>query len=150
MVQPRTRTIQLRVFIRKPPKVVFNAVSQPKSLPLWFVDRASISRRKGGTYAYSWEDGPTHSGKVLEFVRNRHLTLAWQWPGSEGLGVTRLRMSVERRENGTVLTFTHRGFRTGKAWDELYDGAIHGWSYFMLNLKSVLEHGYDLRSPYDW
>jgi uncharacterized protein YndB with AHSA1/START domain len=150
VAQRKTRTIRLRVFIRKTPKQVFRAVSEPKLLPLWFVDRASISPRKGGTYSYSWDGGPTHTGKVLEFVRNRQLTLAWQWPGSEDLGFTRLRIAVAPKEHGTVLTFAHSGFRRGKAWDDLHDGAIHGWSYFMLNLKSVLEHGQDLRSPYDW
>lgn len=89
-------------------------------------------------------------GKVLEFVRGKRITLTWQWPGQEQLGVTKLRLSVEPKPGGTVLTFAHSGFQRRGAWVDLYDGAIHGWTYFMMNLKSVLDHGHDLRSPLDW
>ncbi len=86
----------------------------------------------------------------MQFVRGRQLVLTWQWPGLEKLGVTRLKLSVEPHSGGTILRFTHSGFRRGSAWTDLYEGAIRGWTYFMMNLKSVLENGHDLRSPYDW
>jgi hypothetical protein len=76
--------------------------------------------------------------------------LSWQWPGREKLEVTELKFSVEPKEGGTVLRFTHTGFGAGAAWTDLYDGAIRGWTYFQMNLKSVLEVGHDLRSPLDW
>jgi uncharacterized protein YndB with AHSA1/START domain len=150
MAPRQTRTIRLQVYIHKSPKKVFKAITEPDRLASWFVDQATLSPRKGGRYSYSWTDGPVHTGKVLEFVRGRHITLTWQWPGQEKLGLTRLKLSVQPKEGGTVLKFTHSGFQTGGPWVDLYDGAIRGWTYFMMNLKSVLEHGYDLRSPYDW
>jgi Activator of Hsp90 ATPase homolog 1-like protein len=77
-------------------------------------------------------------------------TLSWQWPGREQLGVTKLRLSIEPTEDGVVLIFTHSGFQRSGEWVELYEGAIRGWTYFMMNLKSVLETKHDLRSPCDW
>ena len=114
------------------------------------MDRAALTPRKGGSYEFTWEGGPTHRGKILEFVRDRRITFSWQWPGMERLGVTKLSLSIRPKKGGSVLTFTHTGFGTRGPWVDLYDGAIRGWTYFMMNLKSVLETGHDLRSPYDW
>lgn len=146
----RSRTIRLQTFIRKSPKKVFKHLTERKRLTGWFVDAATLSPRKGGRYRFAWSDGPVHTGKVLEFVRGRHLTLTWQWPGHEALGVTRLKISVEPKAGGTVVKFVHSGFRSDGAWVDLYDGAIQGWTYFLMNLKSVVQNGCDLRSPYDW
>jgi uncharacterized protein YndB with AHSA1/START domain len=150
MPRTATRTIRLQVFIHRPPKKVFEAISDPDLLARWFVDTASLPQRKGGSYTFGWTDGPTHSGKVVDFARGRYLTLAWTWPGREQLGSTRLRMSVEPKAGGTVVKFIHSGFKTRGPWVDLYDGAIRGWTYFLMNLKSVLEFGHDLRSPHDW
>jgi len=150
MGRSKTRSIRLPIFIHASRKKVFKWVSEPKRLTRWFVDSATFSPRKGGNYSFTWEGGPAHSGKVLEFVRGKRITLSWQWPGQEDLGVTKLKLSVEPKEKGTVLRFTHSGFLKNGPWDDLYEGAIRGWTYFMMNLKSVLESGHDLRSPYDW
>lgn len=146
----KLRTVEMPIFVRASPERVFEAISDPKRLTRWFMDRASLSPRTGGGYAFTWEGGPTHTGKVLEFVRGKSITLTWQWPGLERLGVTKLKIALTRKAGGTVVTFTHTGFRRRGAWVELYDGAIRGWTYFMMNLKSVVETGHDLRSPYDW
>jgi uncharacterized protein YndB with AHSA1/START domain len=142
--------LRLPIFIHASPAQVFRYVSDPAQLTRWFMDRASLTPRQGGEYAFTWEGGPTHSGKVLEFVTGKRVTLAWQWPGKEQLGTTKLRISLERKGGGTVVRFTHSGFQRSGPWLDLYEGAIRGWTYFMMNLKSVVEHGHDLRSPYDW
>lgn len=86
----------------------------------------------------------------MEFVRGKRITLTWQWPGKEHLLTTKLKISVEPRKRGTVVKFTHSGFPTQERWIDLYAGAIQGWTYFLMNLKSVLDHRQDLRSPDDW
>jgi uncharacterized protein YndB with AHSA1/START domain len=146
----RVRTLRLRVFIDASPKKVFRWISDPERLTRWMLDDAALSPRKGGRYAFTWSGGPTHTGKVLEFVRGKSLTLTWQWPGKEDVLLTKLKLSVEPKRRGTVLKFTHSGIPKGEPWVELYAGAVQGWTYFMMNLKSVLEHGHDLRSPDDW
>jgi uncharacterized protein YndB with AHSA1/START domain len=150
MTPTKTRTIRLSIFIHASPKEVFDAITKPEILTRWFMDRATLSPRKGGSYSFTWEGGPTHSGRITEFARGKHIVLSWQWPGMEKLGVTKLKLSVEPQHGGTVLRFTHSGFLKRGAWVDLHEGAIRGWTYFTMNLKSVLENGYDLRSPYDW
>jgi uncharacterized protein YndB with AHSA1/START domain len=146
----KTRTLRVPIFIHTSPSKVFKAISEPQLLTRWFMDRATLPPRKGGNYSFAWEGGPTHVGKVLEFIRGRRITLAWTWPGQEHLGATKLMLSVQSKKNGSVVWFTHSGFRTGGEWVDLYEGALRGWTYFMMNLKSVLENGHDLRSPDDW
>ncbi len=150
MARTRPRTLRLPMFIHARPKRVFKWITDPERIPRWLCDSASLSARKGGRYTLAWKDGPSHAGRVLEFSRGSGLTLSWQWPGKEDLGVTKLRLSVQPKRAGTLLRFTHSGFRRSAEWDELYEGAVRGWTYFMMNLKSVLEGGRDLRSPYDW
>jgi uncharacterized protein YndB with AHSA1/START domain len=150
MPRRTTRTLRLPIFVRASPKRVFKWISTAERLTRWFSDSASLSGRKGGSYTLGWDGGPTHSGRVLEFKRGVGFTLSWQWPGKEHLGVTKLRLSIEPKEDGTVVRFTHSGFQKSGEWVELYEGAIRGWTYFMMNLKSVLETEHDLRSPYDW
>jgi uncharacterized protein YndB with AHSA1/START domain len=150
MARTKTRTLSLPTFIHASPKRVFKWISEPKRLRRWLSDSAALSARRGGRYSLGWDGGPTHSGKVLEFARGRGYSLSWQWPGKEALGVTKLRLSVSSKADGTVLRFIHSGFRTTGEWAELYEGAVRGWTYFMMNLKSVIESDHDLRSPYDW
>jgi len=150
MAATGARTLRLPIFVHASPKEVFRAISESSVLTRWFMDRATIECRRDGAYSFTWDGGPTHTGRVLEFVRGKRITLTWQWPGHENLGVTRLKLSVEPRGGGTILRFTHSGFRKRGAWPALYEGAIRGWTYYMMNLKSVLESGHDLRSPDDW
>ncbi|MGC2290129.1 MAG: SRPBCC domain-containing protein [Thermoplasmata archaeon] len=150
MTSPETRTIRMPIFVHASQRKVFEAITKPELLTRWFMDRATISPQKGGRYSFTWEGGPTHTGRIVDFVRGKRITLTWQWPGQEKLGVTKLKLTVEPKAGGTVLRFTHSGFLFGGPWDELYEGAIRGWTYFMMNFKSVLENGHDLRSPYDW
>ncbi|HTT46232.1 MAG TPA: SRPBCC domain-containing protein [Thermoplasmata archaeon] len=150
MPRRTTRTLRLPIFLHASPKRVFKWISTPERLTRWLCDSASLPARTGGTYRLGWDGGPTHSGRVLDFTRGAGFTLAWQWPGKERLGTTRLRLSIEAKDDGTVLRFTHSGFQRTGEWVDLYEGAIRGWTYFMMNLKSVMEAKHDLRSPYDW
>lgn len=150
MARHRTRTIRLQAFLHTSPSKAFRAITEPRLLSGWMLDAATLSPRKGGRYSFTWEGGPTHTGTVLDFVRGKRIAVTWQWPGKEDRLVTKLRLSVEAKEGGTVLKLRHTGFPTGEEWIELYGGAIQGWTYFLMNLKSVVDHGFDLRSNLDW
>ncbi|NNN17554.1 MAG: SRPBCC domain-containing protein [Thermoplasmata archaeon] len=150
MTRTKTRTIRLQIFTQTSPKSAFKAISEPELLKRWLLDGASLSLRRGGSYSFTWVGGPTHAGHVLEFVPGKQITLTWQWPGQEDLLVTRLKLEVEPKNAGTVVRLTHSGFPKQERWVDLYGGSIQGWTYFLMNLKSVLDHGQDLRSQYDW
>ncbi len=127
---------------------MFRALTEPAWLVRWLSDRAELDARTGGRYRLAWRDGPEHEGTVLECVPPRRLTLAWSWPGV-ALAGTRLRLTLDGAPGGTLLTVEHTGFPRGERWTDLYGATEWGWTYFFLNLRSVLELGHDLRSSRD-
>jgi len=148
MATKSVRSVSHQYFVRAAPDAVFRAISDPAWLTRWLCDRAELSPKKGGAYRLAWNDGPTHTGTVIDFREGRRIALAWTWPGVKLTG-TVFSLSVEAKDDGTVLTVEHAGFPRLSRWTELYGGAEWGWTYFAMNLKSVLEHGHDLRSRYD-
>jgi uncharacterized protein YndB with AHSA1/START domain len=144
----KSRSVSHQYFIGAPPDAVFRAISNPKWLTRWLCDRAEVSPRKGGRYRLGWDGGPTHTGTIVEFVAGRRIAFGWTWPGV-ALEGTVFALSVEAKDGGSLLEVEHRGFPRQERWADLYGGAEWGWTYFALNLKSVLEKGHDLRSKYD-
>lgn len=150
MGRPPSRTIRQQYFIRASPKKVFRALSDPDRLTRWFLEEAELSPRKRGRYTFKWRGGYAHSGRVLEFVRGSSLTLSWpQFDGEQPLGDTKVKFSVEPKGDGTLLKIVHSGYSKHEKWVDAYAGTHSGWAYFAMNLKSVLEHGHDLRSKHD-
>jgi uncharacterized protein YndB with AHSA1/START domain len=148
MPVPATRTISHQYCIRGRPEEVFRAVTDPESIVKWLRDTARVSLHKGGANSLGWKDGPTHTGTVLAFVPGKRITLSWAWPGVDLAG-TKFTLAVEKKGEGSLLTVEHSGFPRSEGWTDLYGDAEWGWTYFAMNLKSVIEHGYDLRSERD-
>jgi uncharacterized protein YndB with AHSA1/START domain len=142
------RSVDHQYFVRAKPEEVFRAITDPKMLTRWLCDRAEISLKKGGQYLFAWADGPTHTGTVVDFEPGKRIGFAWMWPNVELTG-TVFTLSVEAKDDGTELKVLHTGFPRLEQWTDLYGGAEWGWTYFAMNLKSVLETGRDLRSKVD-
>jgi uncharacterized protein YndB with AHSA1/START domain len=142
------RALDHQYFIRASPANVFRAITEPAWITRWLCDRAELTPKTGGTYSFGWTNGPTHTGKVTEFVAGEKIAFAWEWPGVALKG-TVFSLAVEPEGDGAVLRVGHTGFPRDEEWTDLYGGAEWGWTYFALNLKSVLETGHDLRSPQD-
>jgi len=53
MARPTTRTIRLRIFVHASPRKVFHAITQPKMLTRWFMDRATLTPSVGGRYSFT-------------------------------------------------------------------------------------------------
>jgi len=142
------RAVDHQYFIRAAPGAVFRAITDPQMLTRWLCDRAELSPKQGGGYLLGWNGGPTHTGEVVDFREGHRVALAWSWPGVELQG-TVFTLAVEEQDDGTLLRVEHTGFPRLEEWTDLYGGAEWGWTYFALNLKSVLETGHDLRSKHD-
>lgn len=135
-------------YIEAASQKVFDALTTPEVLVKWLANHAELTPRTGGRYVLRWTDGPTHTGEILEFESGKSIALAWEWPGVSLKG-TVLRFSITPKGPGALLTIGHSGFPKAEEWTELYVGAEWGWTYFAMNLKSVLETGRDLRSEFD-
>jgi uncharacterized protein YndB with AHSA1/START domain len=148
MPAPTDRSVDHQYFIRAEPAAVFRALTEPQWLTRWLCDTAEISPTKGGAYSFGWKGGPTHTGAIVEFVPGEKIAFAWRWPNVE-LDGTVFSLAVEPQEGGALLRILHTGFPRREEWTDLYGGAEWGWTYFAMNLKSLLEHKHDLRAPSD-
>jgi uncharacterized protein YndB with AHSA1/START domain len=148
MPDAKTRSVNHQYLIRAPPEKVFRAFTDPEWLVKWFADQATLEPRKGGQYSFGWTNGPKHTGTVVEFEPNKTLSITWDWDGVELHG-TIYTLSVKPAEGGTEFGVDHSGFPRTEQWADLYGGAEWGWTYFAMNLKSVMETGHDLRAKLD-
>ncbi len=148
MAKKPTRAIDHQYFIRAPPAAVFKSITEAEWLTRWLCDHAELDHEKGGRYSLGWKDGPTHTGAIVDFAPGRGFALEWSWPGVDLEG-TVFSLYVEPKEGGSLLRVGHTGFPRSESWTDLYGGAEWGWTYFVMNLKSVLENGHDLRSRHD-
>jgi uncharacterized protein YndB with AHSA1/START domain len=145
----KSLTVTQSYFFSKPPRTVFRAISEPELLVRWFLAKADLPKERGGPYRFEWAGGYSHEGKVLEFVRDRRMSLSWPNGARSERFLTRVTFTLRRAGNGTFLTVRHTGFPRTPIGIEQYGGTASGWAYYLMNLRSVLEHGVDLRSPRD-
>jgi uncharacterized protein YndB with AHSA1/START domain len=101
--------------------------------------RAEFEPKEGGEYNFEWKNGYALKGRISRYRKNRALAYTF---GSDDDIVS---FELSRRGNGTLLTLQDGLTDT----DSLASRAGH-WAYYLMNLKSVLENGKDLRSELDW
>lgn len=142
----KTLTIKQEYYIKAPTWKVFHGFTSSEKLKVWFLQKARIEPKKGGMYKFTWIGGYTNSGKVLDCVKDKKLVL--DWPQGK-LGTTKATFTFKKKGKGTLLYLTHSGFGTSPSWIEMYSGTKSGWAYYIMNLKSLIGGGKDLRSPED-
>jgi uncharacterized protein YndB with AHSA1/START domain len=135
-------------FYQAAPARVFRALSDPKEIVKWFPSRAKIELRKGGEFRLFWEGG-VMKGKVKAVDAPKRLVVVWHDRIDGKSYDTVARFELKKKGTGTILALTHEGFKSGKDWIWLYGAIQSGWAYYLTNLRSVLEHGTDLRSAHD-
>ncbi|MCI4356998.1 MAG: SRPBCC domain-containing protein [Thermoplasmata archaeon] len=148
MSSSKTVTVDRHFFVRASPPKVFEAISTPSGLASWMVVRAELPAQAGAMYELEFDGGWRHQGIVRRFEKGRSIALTWAWNGVPLEG-TVLTISVRPNKGGAVFRLVHRGFPREKKWTDLYGITEWGWTYYGMNLKSVLETGHDLRSRWD-
>jgi uncharacterized protein YndB with AHSA1/START domain len=142
--------IEQTFYYAAPPDRIFAALTVPEELTRWFSDKADVTPKRGSTFRLTWASGYVMRGKIRVYEPPKKLTLEWVDRFGKGkVFSTEARFTLKKKGKGTLLTLTHRGFRSGKRWIALYGGIQSGWAYYLTNLRSVIEHGTDLRSDLD-
>ncbi len=133
------RVIELRTSVRASPQTAWSAVATAPGLVRWYARDAQIDPQTGGAYRFGWGDA-TATGEVTAATPGTRLELSWHHG-------TRVSLRLARRHGGreTVVTVRHEGIATGPAGVELYAQLRQGWTFALVNLKSVVERGIDLR-----
>jgi uncharacterized protein YndB with AHSA1/START domain len=141
--------VRQRYYYDADPDEVFKALTKPKKLVKWFLEEAKIKPKVGSSYTFTWEEGVSHSGKVEKVVPDKSLVLSWPDTIKGKVYRTEVSFTLTKKGKGTLLEVVHMGFKEGPDWVWLYGAIQSGWTYYLTNLKSVLNEGVDLRSKYD-
>ena len=147
-----------QIFIEAEKEAVFQAWAVPEKIVQWFIAEADYtvadtSPRNaaeavaaGDSYHWRWHQDLEAQGDIIEVVENERLrfTFGNKTPNSdEKIIVT---VQVKEVANATLLELTQENMvLSDQAQVYWHMGCNLGWSFFMTNLKGLLEHGIDLR-----
>jgi uncharacterized protein YndB with AHSA1/START domain len=148
-----------KIFIHAGPENVFEAWTKPGEIVKWFIAQAEYTTPRGGTragdetvqvgdrYHWRWHQKLDMHGEVLK-VEDRskfQFTFGEKVPGS----AEKILVTVQISQSGpdtTLLELTQENMAdTPEAHSGWHLSCNLGWSFFMTNLKALLEHGIDLR-----
>lgn len=139
--------IEQSYYFESSPKKVFKALTTPKGLAKWLLSSAEIKAKAGEDYTFDWMGGYHMEGKVRRLEHNKTVSYSWHDKLESGEAVeTTVLFKVAKKGDGTLLKLSHTGFHD----PEHFAGCSSRWAYYLTNMKSVLDHGTDLRSKYDW
>lgn len=117
--QGKHATLTFRTRLAHPPEAVWDAITDPKQLSLWYMTRAAIDGRKGGSIDFRTGAGQLHAtGRILAWEPPHLFEYEWkvkprpEMPEGEN---TIVRWELRREGSETVLTLTHRNLSRTKA-----------------------------------
>jgi len=143
----RSFVVEQSYYFESPFEKVFQALTEPKMLVRWFLSKATVVPKKGGSYSFDWIGGYHMTGKLKRFEANKAVSFSWSDKLKIGkLAKTTASFKVAKKGHGTLLKLRHTGFED----PEHFADCSSRWGYYLTNMKSVLDHGVDLRSKYDW
>ncbi|MUL43238.1 SRPBCC domain-containing protein [Streptomonospora sp. PA3] len=129
------RRLEKGIELAATPEQVWQAVSTPEGMSLWFVPHDDA----GGGIEADFGGGNSQAGRVLEWEPGRRVV--YGAPGPDGEPSMTLEFLVEGREGGTtVLRLVQSGFFGGDDWEAEYDGFSAGWDVFLHNLAEYFRY----------
>ncbi len=135
-----SRSATLRITVASDTVGIFAYLSEAEKLAMWFPEQAIIEARLGGKYHFRFrdEDG-VWSGVVTDFIRGNTLGYTWLPPGETVETTVHFKLSPQGGQ--TLVELTQSGFLSSSEQDK----AVTAWTFYLENLKSVIEEGSDLR-----
>lgn len=126
------------------PEIVFDVVSRPEHMKMWWPDDASFEPEPGAAGELVWGDrAAVEAITVVEVDPPRRFALRWVAPAGEmpGEGNSLLvTFELEPSGDGTILRMTESGWRE-RGWEAaVLEEAFHdherGWDMFLPRLRS--------------
>lgn len=138
-------TFEYTIFIGKPSKEVWNALTQKELVDRYYMaPLVTLELKKGGKIAYGTKDSELISGIITEIDEPKKLAHTFQFAGSKDPD-TMVTYDIEAiGDSMCVLHLTHSGF-TGK--NQAYTDITGGWPVIGSSLKTLLETGMPLPWP---
>ncbi len=132
------KPIRLKIAVRKSPAAVWKAWTDPRQLVRWFVHKARVVPGKGGVFEIGWGKDVALPYAITEWKPGKAIAFAW------GDG-TASRITCTKRGAETVVEVVTMGYRDDLQGVEAWAFTRQAWAYYLLNLKSFLERGWDFR-----
>jgi uncharacterized protein YndB with AHSA1/START domain len=148
-----------RIFINAEPEAVFRAWAVPANIVRWFIASAEYVAQDGtprpakdvvmagDTYQWHWHQDLSSQGTILEVLENEKLVFTFgdKEPGSDEKIIVTVEVTPEQ-DGVTLLRLVQENMAdTPQAHVSWHMQCNLGWSFFMTNLKGLLEYGVDLR-----
>jgi uncharacterized protein YndB with AHSA1/START domain len=144
---PKTYTAKQAYYFKARPERVFEALTEPKPLVKWFLSKAKVDPKTGGTFSFDWIGGYRMMSRLKKYNKDKAVSFSWIDKLKTGeIAKTTASFEVKKRGKGTLLELRHSGFKD----PEHFADCSSRWAYYLTNMKSVLDNGKDLRSRYDW
>lgn len=140
---PKTQSFKFKQTVNAPAAQVYRAFTNSTALREWMCDGATADARKGGRLCLWWNDGYLASGEFTTLTPGKKAVFTWRGRGEPD--ATKVQVSLAEKNGSTVVTVTHSGFGSGKAWAKMIKEMTAAWLYSLENLTSVLGSGPDLR-----
>jgi len=132
---PQTREIVISRTILAPPARVYAALTRAEGWCAWCCERAECDAQVGGRL-HIYTDGYNAYGEFTELEEDR--SVAFTWDG-DGEPPTLVHVSLDRQDDGTVMTFQVTGLCSEQEWAGFADTLERIWGRVLNNLKAVLE-----------
>ena len=148
-----------QTFIHASPEAVFNAWTKPGEIIKWFVAQADYTTQAGNLraedeivqagdcYYWRWHQKLDIRGEILKVEAGRlfQFTFGEKEEGSDEKIIVTVKIS-QIEPGTTLLELDQENMAdTLKAHSSWHLSCNLGWSFFMTNLKALLEHNVDLR-----
>lgn len=121
-------TIKKEYFIAVPPRILWEALTDPKQLDGWGAGPNAVMRlEEGGEFKF-WDGDVT--GKNLDIEPEKSLVQEWHMSGATTEVTIELAAGEFEGEEGTDLTITQTDVPAGeveefdRGWDEYYAGPL--------------------------
>ena len=128
----------VRVAIAAPAEEVYQMWTVPEKLRKWFLLDGKIEPKKGGNYAWTWTPGLKETGKIIDIKKPAKISFTFADSVCE--------VSIKKNKRGSMVILHQHNIPV----TEHHKSGVHlncnsGWTFFLINLKTYMEYGIDLR-----
>ena len=148
----------VREYVPTDVETAFNYWAKANKIIQWFIRKAEYTSNEGKERegdeiiqtgdSYKWVFGSelTMNGTILEIDKNRLIRFTFGKKEPESDEYVQVKVTFKEKNGQTRITVFQNNIADSPFGQVTYNlSCVLGWSYYMTNLRSIIESGYDLR-----